>query len=261
MKHGHSKHKSVVGSPLCPVDLFELYISKLNPEFKWFWQRPKRGKLHYNDKLWYDRMRQGHGPLENFMANLSKEAQLSKRYTNHSLRSTAMGILGEHFEGRHVIGLSGHKSENTIKQYVRKVPVKKKREMSDKLYENIQPPKQAKENEKKFTFKRPSTSETISKPPQEPENPTHPQPLQNEFQIQALDDAPPDDVLLNFLSQFDPVSENPPPNPVPLAANNVNNINNVNNVQNNVNPNQQIVPNMYFEGNSTVTINYHFGPK
>lgn len=53
------------------------------------------------------------------MAELSAEAELSKTYTNHSIRSTVMGMLDELFEGRHVIALSGHKSENTIKQYAR----------------------------------------------------------------------------------------------------------------------------------------------
>lgn len=93
---------------------------------KYFWQRPKQGKIHYTDGLWYDRVRVGHGPLENFMSKLSTDANLSKRYTNHSIRSTVMGILGDEFEGRHVIGLSGHKSESTIKQYARKLSAAKK---------------------------------------------------------------------------------------------------------------------------------------
>lgn len=70
------------------------------------------------------------------MADLSAEAQLSKRYTNHSIRSTVMGILDELFEGRHVIALSGHKSENTIKQYARRLAPKKKREMCEALHQN-----------------------------------------------------------------------------------------------------------------------------
>lgn len=249
------------GSQLCPVDMFQLYIDKLNPDYKWFWQRPKRGRLHYTDSLWYDRMRLGHDPIDGFMATISKEAQLSKRYTNHSIRSTAMGILAEHFEGRHVIGLSGHKSESTIKQYVRRLPEKKKLEMCNKLAETALPAKQPKVVEKKFQFKS-THSATISQPPQNsnpPPAPTVPQEnVENtlEFDIQAVPEEPNDDMLINFLAQFDPVTENPPAQP--LMPINVQNNNNVNNVQNNVNPNQQVIPNMYFGGNSTVTINYNF---
>lgn len=185
--------------------MFKLYKSKLNPEINFFWQRPKQGKIHYNDPRWYDRVRVGHDPIENFMAQLSVDAKLSRRYTNHSIRSTVMGILGEHYEGRKVIGLSGHKSENTVKQYIRKLPTKTKRDMSGTLTSNILP-KQPK-LDKPFTFKSTKASATISKPPQSAppeantkENSAQVQlaPLQEvaipqpnvEFEIQALDDAP-----------------------------------------------------------------------
>lgn len=84
---------------LCPVQMFECYTSKLHKDQQWFWQCPKRGRLHYNDKIWYDKIRVGHEPIEDFLSRLSAEAQLSKWYTNHSIRSTVMGILSELYEG------------------------------------------------------------------------------------------------------------------------------------------------------------------
>lgn len=170
-----------------------------------------------------------------------------------------MGILGEHFEGRHVIGWSGHKSEQTIKQYVRKLSSKKKWEMAEELHQIIKPK----------ALKTSQPTATVSKAPEE----DVPQPAEKEddkqnenniqFQLEELDDAPPDDVLLQFLNQFDPITENPPANvgpsaPVePLQPNNTMNISNVQNVQN-VLANQRMIPNMYFGGHSTVTINYNF---
>lgn len=121
--------------------------------------------MHFTNKLWYDRARVGHEPLENFMADLLTEAQLSKQYTNHSIRSTVIGILEELFQGRHVIGLSGHKSENTIKQYARRLQPKKKHEMCDALAQNVVPEKAT-----KYQFKAPAkamASATTSKPPQD----------------------------------------------------------------------------------------------
>lgn len=136
--------------------------------------------------------------------------------------------------------------------------------MSDYLGETIAPKKPKNDN----------IPATISKPPetnQENQN-TPPENDGNniQFELAALDDAPPDDVLLKFLQQFDPITEDPPQNlaipdkPAPelaevLALMNTRNIQNVSNVQNVV-PNQKILPHMYFGGNSTLTINYNFAP-
>lgn len=255
--------------------MFPLYVSKLNKNFKWFWQHPKRAtSLHYTDDIWYNKVRVGHQPLENFMSKLSKEAQLSKRYTNHSIRSSVIGILEDEYEGRHVIGLSRHKNENTIKQYARRLSAKKKREMSATLTDTIQPKRQAKSPDRKFQFKASTTTATISKPPQPEAEKKNEDNIQ--FDLEAMDNAPPDDILINFLSQFDPVTENPPVNlpklvpqqPPPmqqpqiqaLQPSNTMNINKVSNVQNNVSANKPALPNMYFGGHSSVAKNYNFTP-
>lgn len=244
------------------------------------WQRAKQGKLHWNDPYWYDKVRVGREPLERFLGFLSEDIQLSKRYTNHSIRSTAMGILGDKFEGREVIFWSGHKSESTIKQYVKRIPAKKKREMCAELAANILPkvPKR-------------KADETISIPPKDLAH--VPQQAENNFINIPLDNndnnannqpemqlileelnAPIDPQLENFLKNFDPVQapdvqpQNPqpianplhPPNqlrpvlpPPPLAPQQLNM--NVNNIQNNPN---RFMPAMYFPS-SNVTINYNFG--
>lgn len=118
---------SFTDTQLCPVSIYKLYMSKIHKDIPFLWQRPKYGKVHWNDKFWYDKIRVGREPLENFMALLSAEIPLSKRYTNHFIRSTVMGILGTKFEGRIVIATSGHKSESTVKQYVKKISTAQKR--------------------------------------------------------------------------------------------------------------------------------------
>lgn len=263
-------------NPMCPVNWFDLYTKKLHPNFNHLWQRPKRGIIHYTDDLWFDNVRVGHDPIENFMANLSKEAGLSCRYTNHSIRCTVMGLLGEKYEGQIVIGLSGHKSEQTVKQYIKCLPAKKKREMSEYLNENIQPKNPKLVN--KFTFKANPTA-TISKaadetplqPLQVQDNQKTDDPLQ-EFHLENVEQNPPDDVLLNFLAQFNvpqnqdqavvPAAlavENNPPLPQPVVRNNTMNISNVSNIQN-VQENKPQVPTMYFGGHASLTINYNFAP-
>lgn len=252
--------------------MYKLYTSKLNPEVQFLWQCPKKGKLHYIDDRWYNKVRVGHDPIDGLMANLSAECNLSKRYTNHSIHSTVMGMLGEKYEGRIVIGWSGHKSEHTVKQYIRKLPTKQKREMSEYLADNMLPKKAKADPTQKFTFKS-KAAETISKPPEQNPEPK-PEPPEAvavqdqqqpavEFAIEPLDDAPPDDILINFLNAFEQPANNEvalpqaPQNVLqPVGNNNSNNKTmNIQSVQQ-VTPNK-IVPAMYFP-NSNVTINYHF---
>lgn len=257
---------------MCPVAVYKLYMSKIHPEVPFMWQRPKHGKIRWDDKFWFDCVRVGREPLENFMALLSQEIPLSKRYTNHSIRSTVMGILGEKFEGRIIIGLSGHKSENTVKQYVKKISTAQKREACNELATNILPK----------TPKRAPTA-TISAPPTEQENRKKEEsviiqldenvqpeiPPEVQYIIKELN-APMDPTLENFLKSFDPVaaenttenSANQQMQPMPLQQvqnkpqNQQQSVNmSVNNVQN-FNPNR-IMPAMYFP-QSNVTINHNF---
>jgi membrane-bound inhibitor of C-type lysozyme len=52
------------------------------------------------------------------MKNISKQAGLSKQYTNHSIRPTAVTILDKSgFEARHIMSVSGHRYESSIRSY------------------------------------------------------------------------------------------------------------------------------------------------
>lgn len=52
-------------------------------------------------------------------------------YTNHCIRATCISVLDEcGYEARHIIGLSGHKSELSIKHYASRLNKSKKRDMS-----------------------------------------------------------------------------------------------------------------------------------
>ena len=122
----------VLESDVCPVKLFDYYMSKLNIRSD-LWQRPKQ-KVQEMDSCWYDDQVVGRDPLNELMKTISKDAELSMIYTNHSIRATTITKLEEHgFEARHIQAVSGHKSENTIKCYSKKCPDKKKRQMSNAL--------------------------------------------------------------------------------------------------------------------------------
>jgi hypothetical protein len=118
---------------VCPVLSFEKYISHLNPQNEYLFQRPKRA-VKESDNVWYDNMVVGQRTLGDKMKNLSRSAQLSYLYTNHSIRATTISILDEcGYEARHIMAVSGHRSENSIRSYAAKTSLSKKRKMSEAL--------------------------------------------------------------------------------------------------------------------------------
>ena len=132
----HSKCHSYLFSEtsLCPIQVWKLYTSKLNKCIPNLWQKPRQGKIFYDDKEWYEGRVVGKDPLINFMKTLSKDLKLSVSYTNHLIRSTVITTLDNAgFEARHIMQLSSHKNEATIKEYSVKCPDNKKREMCESL--------------------------------------------------------------------------------------------------------------------------------
>ena len=116
----------------CPVNSFELYLNHLNPLNEFLFQRPKRNVAMSAD-TWYDNMVIGERTLGEKMKTLSQEAHLSKCYTNHSIRATAVTILDKSgFEARHIMAVSGHKNEASIRSYS-KTDICTKKKMSETL--------------------------------------------------------------------------------------------------------------------------------
>lgn len=76
---------------LCPVHSLSLYLSKRNLQKDAFFQRPKLF-LRPGDQCWYD-MPVGHCFLATFMSKMSEEANLSRLYTNTSVRLTVANFL------------------------------------------------------------------------------------------------------------------------------------------------------------------------
>ena len=73
----------------------------------------------------------GERTLGEKMKNISREAKLSKCHTNHSIRATAVTILDKSgFEARHIMALSGHKNEASIRSYS-KTDICTKKKMSE----------------------------------------------------------------------------------------------------------------------------------
>lgn len=107
-----------VGSSMCPVKSFELYLSKVHPDCDRLWQRPREHFCH-NDEVWFCRSAVGEKNLAKFMSNLSKVCLLSQTYTNHSIRATGASILHNFFEPAQIMAVMGQKSAVYLSGYQR----------------------------------------------------------------------------------------------------------------------------------------------
>lgn len=107
-----------VGSRLCPVKSFQLYLSKLHPDCDRLWQRPRENSF-FDDDIWYCRSAVGEKNLAKFMSGLSRTCSLSRTYTNHSIRATGAAILRKYFESNMIMAVMGQKSASYLSGYQR----------------------------------------------------------------------------------------------------------------------------------------------
>ena len=97
-----------------PVGLLELYLSKVNPKSKAFFQTP-RNDFNFDDEIWFENRPLGINTLAEMIKGISKAASLSQLYTNHSVRATSITFLSEAgMRNRHIMAISGHSNEQSL---------------------------------------------------------------------------------------------------------------------------------------------------
>ncbi|XP_069461384.1 uncharacterized protein KIAA1958-like isoform X2 [Ambystoma mexicanum] len=104
----------------CPVLALEKYLSKLPPNPSSFYLKAKRIPSYLLDStpIWYENRPLGKNTLGGMMSALSKEANLSRIYTNHSIRATSIQILSDAgLETREIMTLTGHKKDSSVRAY------------------------------------------------------------------------------------------------------------------------------------------------
>ena len=118
---------------MCPLKSYRKYLSKRNTACDALFQTP-RDAFNDSDGVWYEKRPLGKNKLGSMMCEISQIAKLSKKYTNHCIRATAITALDQAgFASRHIMSVSGHRSEASIKSYSRKTPTDQKRKMSETL--------------------------------------------------------------------------------------------------------------------------------
>ena len=183
------------------------------------------------------------------MTFFTKEAKLSKSYTNHCIRNTCITILDRcGHEARHIMTVSGHKKIESITNYAHRTSDTKKKQMSESLATAlVQPPSKKPKLEHVESNKIPPSA-TVSKPPSE--TPKTQFETIDQVEICDLLQITPDEEnsLLNeiFNTPFEQQTSAP--------VNNL--VKNVSNVSENNPKIASVAPKMIFQ-NSNVTINFN----
>ena len=85
----------------------KLYLQKVNPKCTAFFQYPKKNSTA-EDAIWYEARPLGIHSLAKMMKDISVEARLSKVYTNHCVRATAITLwTNSGISNRHIMAISG----------------------------------------------------------------------------------------------------------------------------------------------------------
>ena len=111
----------------------EVFLTKLNPQCDALFQYPKRN-WRPSDKVWYENRPLGKNKLSSLMKEISVEAGLSRTYTNHSVRATAITLWANAgLTDREIMAISGHRNEASLRSYHNQPSVNQLRKCSDVL--------------------------------------------------------------------------------------------------------------------------------
>lgn len=113
---------------------FVKYMRRLNPLCIQFFQQPRKEPV---EGIYYNNVPLGHNKIGSMMKSLSEAAGLSTKYTNHSLRATTVHVLDSaRIPSRHIMTVTGHKSESSLKTYSGQTDISTKKLMSRTLSES-----------------------------------------------------------------------------------------------------------------------------
>lgn len=129
------------------VEIFKFFLLKLNPECDRMFQYPVNA-FNILSTVWYSAKPIGKNTLSNMMQRISEKANLSKRYTCHSVRASSITTLYQAgVSVDKIIAITRHKNTSSLKHYVSGLSTKQKQECSTILSSSVFRGKAVQQNE------------------------------------------------------------------------------------------------------------------
>ena len=120
----------------CPVALLKLLLAKTDPTAEFLFNSCNKIALTYpsTTEVWFTNTPLSARTYTLFMGDICKQSKTSSSYTAHSLRATAIHQLSNlGMEARHIMFMSGHRNEASLRSYTREPSNGQKRMMSNAL--------------------------------------------------------------------------------------------------------------------------------
>ena len=125
------------GEQNCPVSSMDLYLGKLNLKCKAFFQQ----YLQYpKQECWYAAQAMGKNKLASMMSRISKNANMSRRYTNHCITATVATVLKRQgVDLLSIMSVTGHRNMKSLNSYINRPTDHERRMVSSALQEGTMP--------------------------------------------------------------------------------------------------------------------------
>lgn len=130
------KRMYATGGDLCPVKMLKLLISRTSPDSQSLFNSMTNEALKFPQlcNIWYKNSPIQKRSFSGFMPDISSNAHCSHKYTAHCLRATAItGMSDAGFEARHIMYMSGHRNEASLRSYNRNPSQLQKKDLSHTL--------------------------------------------------------------------------------------------------------------------------------
>ncbi|XP_053381739.1 uncharacterized protein LOC123541323 [Mercenaria mercenaria] len=122
----------------CPVQNLKAFMAHCDPNAEKLFCHVNKLALEAPDvcQIWYNTKPVSTKQFTSFMGDISRNAGLDTRYTAHCLRATAtQGLDDAGCEIRHIMFMTGHRNEASVRSYSRGTTTEQKMKMSKILTE------------------------------------------------------------------------------------------------------------------------------
>jgi hypothetical protein len=120
----------------CPVKSLKQFLAKIDPTATYLFNRCSKVAMASpsTEEIWYTNVPIKKYQFTRFMADICKNAKCERTYTAHSLRATSIqGMNNAGFEVRHIMYMSGHRNESSVRSYSRECATHQRESMSRAL--------------------------------------------------------------------------------------------------------------------------------